>query len=221
MANNSDWLSGTRQGQLSMAKVWQEAMDANKTPWNIPPSAVQELSTLISAAESALYTAQNEATRTPVATARCKTAFEALTAFMRDAKRRFFLTPPLVDADYISLGLRRRDSTATASGLPTAQAMVETYLIGRHELGVRITYVTGNPGDSVNKGYRIWYSVVAPGETPPTNPDDLHKSFYTKRKKDVIEFEFGDSGKTAYFAMQIENEGKKGPWGPLVSALIP
>jgi hypothetical protein len=27
--------------------------------------------------------------------------------------------------------------------------------------------------------------------------------------------------KTAYFAVQIENNGKKGEWGPLVSALIP
>jgi hypothetical protein len=36
-----------------------------------------------------------------------------------------------------------------------------------------------------------------------------------------MEFDFGDSGKTAFFAVQIENEGKKGPWGPLVSALIP
>jgi hypothetical protein len=56
---------------------------------------------------------------------------------------------------------------------------------------------------------------------PPANPDDLRKFFYTKRKKDVIEFGFGDSGKTAWFAVQIENEGRKGPWGPLVSALIP
>jgi hypothetical protein len=57
--------------------------------------------------------------------------------------------------------------------------------------------------------------------TPPANPDDLRKSFYTRRKKDVIEFDVGDCGKTAYFAVQIENEGKKGSWGPLVSALIP
>jgi hypothetical protein len=41
------------------------------------------------------------------------------------------------------------------------------------------------------------------------------------RKKDVIEFDFGDSGKTAYFAVQIENDGKKGQWWPMVSALIP
>jgi hypothetical protein len=24
-----------------------------------------------------------------------------------------------------------------------------------------------------------------------------------------------------YFAVQIENDGKKGPWGPMISALIP
>jgi hypothetical protein len=33
----------------------------------------------------------------------------------------------------------------------------------------------------------------------------------------MLEFEFGDSGKTAFFAVQIENEGKK---GPMVQALI-
>jgi hypothetical protein len=41
------------------------------------------------------------------------------------------------------------------------------------------------------------------------------------RKKDVIEFDFEESGKTAYFAVQVENGGKKGPWGQIVSALIP
>jgi hypothetical protein len=66
-----------------------------------------------------------------------------------------------------------------------------------------------------------WISVCTVQKTNWHIPDDLRKSFYTKRKKDVIECEFGDSGKTAYFAVQIENEGKKGPWGPLVNALIP
>jgi hypothetical protein len=179
------------------------------------------MGTLITAANTALTTAQNETTRTPVATAQCKAAFEALTAKMRDMKKRYFLTPPLQDADYVSLGLKVPDGTPTPSGAPSAQVTVETYLVGRHELGVKIVYVTGSSADPANKGFRIWYSVVAPGGAPPADPDDLHKSFFTKRKKDVIEFDFGDSGKTAYFAVQIENDGKKGPWGPLVNALIP
>jgi hypothetical protein len=221
MSTTRDWLPASREQQLAMAKDWQSVATANAQAWGIPAAVLTELSGLIQAADTALTTAQNETTRTPVATAQCKAAFEALAEKMRDMKRRYFLTPPLTDADYISLGLKPHDTTPTASGTPTAQVTVETYLVGRHELGVKIIYVTGNPSDPANKGYRIWYSVIASGETPPANPDDLRKSFFTKRKKDVIEFDFGDSGKTAYFAVQIENEGKKGPWGPLVSALIP
>jgi hypothetical protein len=221
MATTKDWLPTTREDILAMADDWISVCTTRQTDWNIPGPALTELTTLRGTAAAALETAKNETTRTPVATARCKEAFDMLIAFMRDFKRRYFLSPPLVDSDYVSLGLKPRDSTPTASGTPTAQVTVETYLVGRHELGVRLIYVVGSPTDPANKGFRIWYSVVAPGETPPANPDDLRKSFFTKRKKDVIEFDFGDSGKTAYFAVQIENEGKKGSWGPLVSALIP
>lgn len=44
-------------------------------------------------------------------------------------------------------------------------------------------------------------------------PDDLTKLFSTNRRKDVIEFEFWDSGKTVYIAVRVVNNGKKGPWG--------
>jgi hypothetical protein len=136
-------------------------------------------------------------------------------------KKRFFYVPPLTEADLVALGLKIPDTTPTASGTPTDEVTIETYLVGRHQLGIKIIYLTGSANNPANKGYRVWYSVVGQGETPPTNPKELKESFFTKRKKDVITFDFGDSGKTAYFAVQIENEGKKGPWGPLVSALIP
>jgi hypothetical protein len=251
-----------------MADDWLSVCLGKKTAWNIPDPVMEELITLKNAAGAALETAKNETTRTHVfysvefcqrqnshairrgrIAAQCKEAFDALTAAMRDMKRRYFLTPPPADSDYISLGLKPRDTTQTASGTPAAQVTIETYLVGRHELGVKIIYVTGSPADPANKCYRIWYSVVAPPgmaatvdsvefsrsgnsqaenlprtadfQQPPANPGDLRKSFFTKRKKDVIEFEFGDSGKNCFMAVQIENEGKKGPWGPLTSALIP
>jgi hypothetical protein len=204
-----------------MADDWIAVCTANQTAWNIPGAALTELTTRRNAARTALETASNETTRTPVTTAQCKEAFDALIGFMRDFKRRYFLSPPLLPSGLISLGLKPHDEHPTPSSTPTAQVTVETYLVGRHELGVRIVYVTGSPDDPANKGYRIWYSVAAPGETPPANPEELRKSFYTQRRKDLIEFEFGDSGSTAYFAVQVENDGKKGNWGPMVSALIP
>jgi hypothetical protein len=59
-------------------------------------------------------------------------------------------------------------------------------------------------------------SESAPGHSP-----DIRTYFFAKRKKDVIEFGFEDSGKTCRMATKIENEGRKSPYDPMVSVLIP
>jgi hypothetical protein len=222
MSQTTDWLPTSRDAILAMAANWITVCSSRKTDWGIPQDALTELITRNGTAEAALAAAKNEATRTPVATAQCsKEAFDALIACMRDFKRRWFLSPPLLDSDYVSLGLHPHDSTHTPGKAPSAQVTIETYLIGRHELGLKTVYVSGNPDDPANKGCRIYYRVAAPGETPPAGPDGLPKSFFTKRKKEVLKFDYGDSGKTVYMAVQIENDGKKGEWRPMTSALIP
>jgi hypothetical protein len=120
-----------------MARDWQSATEPQAGDWNIPASTLQNLNSLVQAADSALSTAKNETARTPAA--------------------------------------------------------------------------SGSPADPVNKGCRIWYSVIGQGEEPPADPEQLRTLFYTMRKKDVIEFAFSDSGKTCSMAAQIENGGKKGP----------
>jgi hypothetical protein len=102
---------------------------SKSTDWNIPDAAIEKFITLKGTAAAALETAKNDTTRTLVATAQCKEAYNALTAFMRDFKRRYFLTPPLLNSDYISLGLKPHDSTPTASGTPTAQPIISTELV--------------------------------------------------------------------------------------------
>ncbi|MDR0721903.1 MAG: hypothetical protein LBF75_03775 [Treponema sp.] len=141
MTVSKDWLPASRDEQLAQVKNWGPILSAKGTEWSIPAAVITE--------PAALATAKHEATRTPVATAQCKTAFEALTAKMRGIKKRYFYVPPLTD------------------------------------------------------------------------PEQLTKPFYRKRKKDVMEFGYNDSRKRVWFAIQIENQGKKGPWGPLVSGLIP
>jgi hypothetical protein len=205
-----------------MAKNWGAILSAQGSVWNVPQTETQELSALTTTADTALTEAKNETTRTPVATAQCREAFDNLTDKMRDIKKRYFYAPPLTDADFAALGLKPHDTTPTTSGIPTAQVRLEIYLVGRHELVIKIVYVRGSPTDSANKGYRIWYSVVGHGGVPPTEPRDLRESFFIQRKKDLVQFDYGSSGSTAYFAVQVENSGgKQGPWGPMVSALIP
>jgi hypothetical protein len=220
MSQKTDWMPGRRADQLVMARNWIGIMTAEtRTKWNIPQDQFLELGTFFGAAQTFLQKAESSE-RTPVITEQCKEAFKALDGKMRFFKAHYFLVPPLANADLVNLGLTPRDPHPTPSGNPTAEVTVETYLAGRHELGVRIVYVSGNPNDRANKGCRIWYKTVPPGETV-TSPKQLNESFYTRRKKDVVRFDYEDSGKTAYIAVQVENDGKKGPWGPLVSALIP
>ncbi|MDR2510842.1 MAG: hypothetical protein LBC77_09390 [Spirochaetaceae bacterium] len=221
MSATRDWMPGTRAGQLVMARDWNAVIGGKASAWSIPQDVLTDLGALLQAAESALEVAQNEMSRTPVATARCKAAFEALTVKMRDIKKRYFLEPPLADADIISLGLKPRDGTHTMTGAPAAQAKAEIFLTGQHELGVKIVFVSGSADAPENHGFRVYYKEVAVGEPVPDNPDQLTKSFFTNRKKDVIEFDYNASGKTAYIAVQIENNGKKGPGGPMVNAIIP
>ena len=218
---STDWFPGSRDGQLTMAKNWGVITTAQAVPWGIPEAVITALGALTTQADGVLAAAKNDTTRTPVVTAKCREIFGGLEDSMRDFKRRYFLTPPLTEADIIALGLKPHDATPTAGGTPAAQVTIETYLVGRHELGLRIVYVSGNPDDPANKEFRIWYRVVGPGEDPPRGPEELGNSFSTKRKKEAMDFGPEASGKTVYFAVQVENGKLKGPWGPTVSALIP
>jgi hypothetical protein len=204
-----------------MAGEWVPVCTAKQSAWNIPQADLTTLSSAWEAAAAALEAATNESTRTPVTIARCKTMFSHLVSFMRYFKQHYFMSPPLSEADLVSLGLKPHDPHPTPSGVPTAQVAVETHLAGRHQIGVRMVYVSGNPIDPANKGFHIWFRIVRPGETPPQNPDELNDMMATKRHSDLLEFAYGDSGSTVYIAAQVVNGKLKGGFGPMTSALIP
>jgi hypothetical protein len=196
MANNVDWLPNARDGRLAMAKRWLLAPETRAALWGIPAGVVRAPAASGDTAKPALAAAKNETARTPAAGAECKPAEEDSAAKMRGLKLRRFLTPPLTDADDVARGLKPRGRTPAPFGPPAA--------------GVKIACVTGSPAGRANKGCRIRYGVLSPDETPPAEPDEPRTSFFAGRKKDVRELGFGDSGKTAYFAVQIGNDGKKG-----------
>jgi len=221
MAKSKDWWPGSRAGQLAMASKWVEVITPNTKAWKIDPEDVKTFKKAVEKARLAFNEVQNEETSTPVAGERCRIAFSELTSAARAFKKQHLTIPPLDSSILISLGLKVPDRKPTPSGTPIAQLAVETYLEGKYELGVRFIYINGNPNDTANKSVRVFYSVVAHGETPPRDQEELRLSFSTKKKKKVIQFKPSDSGKTCYIAAQIENDGKKGPWGPMTSAVIP
>jgi hypothetical protein len=204
-----------------MGKNWVVILNTKGTDWKVPPTETQALGAAVGEADSVLAAVESDVTRTPVVTAHCREVFEHMKAVMRNIKKRYFYAPPLSEADFVALGIKIPDPVHSPSKVPTAQVTIEFFLIGPHELGIRIVYVTGSPGDRENKSYRVYLIVLEPGEPAPTGPSETWKSFTTRRRKDRVEFGYGDSGKTVYFAVQVENGRKKGPFGPMVSAIIP
>jgi hypothetical protein len=56
---------------------------------------------------------------------------------------------------------------------------------------------------------------------PPRTGSDLPYSVFTRKKKQRFDFD-GESGTTVYFCLRYENPtGKAGPFGPILSAVIP
>jgi hypothetical protein len=230
----SDWMPGKRANQLAMCHTWITTMTAEtRTAWGIPQVQFDTLLDLFGTAQG-LFQKTRSGERTPVITAMCRGAFDALDGRMRFFKGRYFLTPPLSNADIVGLGLTPRGSAAP---VPRPEAQVEADLTfpgihlvelrniravtsfdlpdPRSEYGVRIFYgLSGDPTD--NHRFRVT-------GTPKTGRD-LPYSIFTRRKKELFDFD-GESGNRVYFCLRYENarggRDGEGPFGPILTAVIP
>jgi hypothetical protein len=242
MAHNTEWLPGRRENQLSMANNWLFIIgNSNPPPWGIPQPDVADLNNLTGEATTALTQAQSS-NRTPVITAECKAAFDALIAKMRYIKSHYFLTPPLTEADLVSLELKPKDTTHTPVPAPVNQPGIEITKWAPHTLGFRRFTATDLGGGESDYGIRVYYALVEIGvvattekpsatrltadvyiiSAPPQTPADLPNSFFTRRYNDLLELPPEASGKSCYLAARFENsKGQSGPWGTIIQAIIP
>ncbi|MDR0643343.1 MAG: hypothetical protein LBG05_00315 [Treponema sp.] len=233
MARRTDWLPGSMELKLAMAKAWLLILQTKAAVWNILAAAVQELTEKTANAENWL-SRDLSPDRTKTITAECKAAFKDLTAFMRDFKRRYFLVPPLTGADLISLGLKPQDRVPTQGEIPTAQPEADLTFPGVHLIELKnIRPVSGGQSsrnsDGSEFGARVYYGLSGTPTTshkfritePPTSGSDLPYSEWVSKKKILFDFD-GESGNTAYFCLRYENsKGAPGPFGPILKAVIP
>jgi hypothetical protein len=161
--------------------------------------------------------------RTPTLTAELRTATSDLKALMRDIKRRFIFSPPLTEAELISLGLQPKDSTPTTVTPPTGQAEGAITFPARTQHLLGIKRIAGTPVDPKSHyGFRVYFGAFAEGDQQPVSGMDLRESKFTRQKRMLFTYLPTDTGKTAYYCIRYENsKGDPGPWGPMCSALIP
>ena len=230
MAKSTDWLPRTRELKLALAKNWLAKLQTKATGWNIPATAVQDLTAKVTNCDT-LLTQDLSSDRTKTITAQCKAAFDDLEAFMLDFKRRYFLLPPLQETDLVSLELRPADRTPTPAGAPTAQAEADLTFPGVHLVELKNIRPVGGgqPGDGSDCGVRVYYGLTGTPTTKhkfrvegiPASGYDLPYSEWASKKKLLFDFD-GESGNTVYFCLQYENKkGQAGPFGPVLKAVIP
>ena len=231
MAHYTSWLPGPRTEILEMCRSWIEYMTADRrTLWGIPQPQYNELLTLFDTAQAALRKAMDKAERSHVITVECRVAFKALTDKMRWFKDRYFKVPPLTEADIAALGLKTK-SPGSPIPDPENQVVADLTFPGIHLVELqKIRPVSGDPPDSRSDyGVRIYYSLSGPAsekfpfrlEGPLKTARVLPYSLFTRRKRERFDFE-GESGCTVYFCLRYENsKGKAGPFGPVLSAVIP
>jgi hypothetical protein len=232
---STDWLPGRRADKIVMIRNWITIMSPAevRTAWGIPAAQFTELGNLFATAQALLQKAES-GDRTPVITEECRVAFEALDDEARFFKNHYFLIPPLTTADIVNLGLSLRNDP---SSIPKPEAQVEADLTfpGIHlvELAnIRAVGTFGLPDPRSDYGTRIFYGLFGPPSDefrfrltePPKSGKDLPYSVFTRRKKERFDFD-GESGNRVYFCIRYENakggpEGE-GPFGPILSAVIP
>ena len=142
---------------------------------------------------------------------------------MRDVKKRYFYEPPLVEADFIALGLKPKDAVPTFIGRPTGIPLLSAEYDRTGRIIIQIKVVEGQQTDErTNYGCQMYYAVYAAGDPLPASGDELRNHRFTRQKKMSFSFAPADRGKTAFFCARCENsKGDAGDWGAMISALIP
>ncbi len=236
MPKNADWLPTGRNEQIAMAKNWSAVLAEKADDWDIPQLEVQTFNGKIAGAEEALAVSQS-AERVGSTTAIVKTRFKEMAVCMRVLKQRRFYKPKLADNDFATLGLKPRKTFLSLIPVPTDIARGRIELSIRYELIVVSEIIVGAHSDTrANHGVRIFYGVEADDPAAqsaltgkhyylgaaPHSPEQLTENEFAGTKRHAITFPTEDAGKTAWFALRVENaKGKRGPWGEMFSAVIP
>jgi hypothetical protein len=175
--------------------------------------------------ETAFTSWKNPAERTPAITARLLEAEETFIPIYRMLYTGFLKSSPLVtDDDLVSMGLPKRHSGGNKPS-PIARknpdADIDTSQIRR--VGVHFFEMDGAikvPRPEGTHGVEAWWAVFDTRQE--VTLDQLIHSSFSTRSPLTLDFPDEQRGKAVYFALRWENtRGEKGPFGPILFAIIP
>jgi hypothetical protein len=220
-----------------MAKKWLVVLATQATAWEISADLLAVFTMQVSAAEAALAKVQDKTTRNQVGVINCNEAFKAMTKQMRYIKRNYFNCPPRTVSELGTLGLSPQNPSTDVPA-PENQVTAKYRPLGEHLMELKFDIVGTFETDSQasDYGFRVYWGIMPVGGasvaaatgqkrelmTVPSSGADLPFSRFTRKKREVFDFDATDRGKTVYFCLRLENaKGQAGPWGPLLNWMIP
>jgi hypothetical protein len=234
----TDWYPTSRDDQLHLAKTWNSIFMTQGYTWNIPPERMTQLQSDANAAQTILDKVKS-GERTPADVVLCNEIFNAMATEMRFIKRHFLLMPPLTLPDFATLLLPLPDAAHTPIPPPTGQPVLTiTYHGGPHLLAVHFAALQGTepPDRRGDYGYSLYRGIMPQGGATleqaasvkhylmnePLSGEELLHYRFTRRRKELVDFDANESGMKVYFCARYENQkGEHGIWGPIESAIIP
>ncbi|MDR2360121.1 MAG: hypothetical protein LBD85_02420 [Oscillospiraceae bacterium] len=158
-----------------------------------------------------------------------KTTKQVLSRFIKVWFRGF--PDQVTNADLLKMGIPPLDTERTPIPPPENQVEADLTFPGIHMVELqRIRPVAGTAPDARSDyGVRIYYGITGKAsekhpfrlDGPLTDAMELPYSVFTRRKKERFDFN-GERGSTVYFCLRYENsKGQSGPFGPVLSAVIP
>ena len=219
--SKGDWMPTSGEAVLRMATTWGTYIPTISDRLFVPDETKGTLTLKRSEFETLFQTPP--AARTPAMNAQLRTARKELETAMRDVKRRYFFSPPLTESDFISMGLKPRDTIPTSVGDPVGLVTATIKYPNEGALELNIKHVEGTPNDKrANYGVKIRCGVFPIDEPSANEVKMLTDSRFTRRKKELFTFDRQDRKKIAYFCLRYENsKGKAGQWSSIISAVIP
>jgi hypothetical protein len=203
-----------------MAKAWVAQLPASGGAWTVTAAEIAELSDLVSAVE---FNQERSAANlgNKFYNAKTREAFADMIRFMRLLHRRKFFSPPMVDSDWLRLGLKPPDTIRTPHIEVTEFVEFELKLREIREILVNF-WIKGTAHKAKPSGYDgavlIWDIL----DTPPPDPNSLTRHTMASKTPHTLQFTEEERGKTVYIALAWQNErGIIGPWSEIQNAVVP
>jgi hypothetical protein len=216
----SDYLPRRDSELVTWGTNFTEQINLHLTEWSIPSDEYYALNTALqnfvhlhmqvdSPAKTHTHVIEKDAARKE---------FERLVRGLVDFRLK---NPIITDAQRSDWGIPIHKTKHTPIPVPTTYPEVEIDTSVIRQIGIHFRdYRSENKAKPFGvHGAEIRWDKL---ENPPANVEDLkHSSFDTKTPL-ILTFEESDRGKRVYFCLRWENtKGEKGPWGEIVSAIIP